>query len=222
MAEPARFAGGADRDAVAGLFARAFQDDPAMRWVFPDPAARARRLPLLFRVLFDSDAGGMRLLTADGEAATLWRGPGRIHTGWAETMRRLPTLVWALGPGLRRALAVGNAIDAHMPAGDYWYLHMAGCDPAHQGRGHGAAAVRAGLKRAAGRLPAYLETANERNLGFYAGLGFAVTGVSGRYRARTCASGRCCGRRNDRTGAVAAARTKRQNSPGTKRFTRAA
>ena len=158
------------------MLARAFADDPAMSWVFPDPIDRARRLPLLFAILFDADAQGMRLVTAGGRAATLWRGPGRIHTGWWGVAIRLVPLVRALGPAIRRALGVSAAIDAHMPTGAFWYLHMAGCDPAHQGRGHGAAAVRGGLARAAGRLPAYLETATENNLGFYQALGFRVTG----------------------------------------------
>ena len=62
-----------------------------------------------------------------------------------------------------------------MPQGDFWYLHIAGCDPAAQGRGFGRRALVAGLERAAGRTPCYLETATERNLGFYASVGFAVT-----------------------------------------------
>ena len=175
MIEAVRTTGRADRAVVSGLLARAFQDDPAFSWIFPDPADRARRLPRLFGILFDSDAVGMRLLTAAGEATTLWRPPGAIHTGRWEMVRRGPAMLWALGPALRRALTVADAIDAHMPDGDFWYLHIAGCDPAHQGRGYGAAAVRGGLTRAAGRLPAYLETATERNLAFYRGLGFHVT-----------------------------------------------
>lgn len=68
------------------------------------------------------------------------------------------------------------AIDAHFPAGDFWYLHVAGCDPAAQGKGHGGAAIRAGLDRiAASGLPAYLETATQQNVGFYRMLGFEVT-----------------------------------------------
>lgn len=176
VAEAVRTVGRADRAAVTDLLARAFQGDPAFGWIFPDPADRARRLPRLFRVLFDSDAIGMRLLTAGGEAATLWRPPGRIHTSRWDMVRHGPALLWALGPALRRALAVADAIDAHMPDGAFWYLHVAGCDPARQGRGHGAAAVRGGLRRAAGRLPTYLETPTERNLGFYRGLGFEMTG----------------------------------------------
>ncbi len=171
-----RTAGRADKETVVTALARAFADDPAMSWIFPNPADRAIRLQRLFGILFDSDAAGMRLLTAGGEAATLWRGPGRNHTSRLEMLRRAIPLVWALGPNRTRAMRVADAIDAHMPTGAYWYLHIAGCDPAHQGRGLGAAAVRGGLTRAAARLPAYLETATERNLGFYQGLGFAVTG----------------------------------------------
>lgn len=148
-----------------------------MAFIFPDPVDRARRLPRLFALLFASDArAGMRLVTTGGEAATLWRAPGHVHTTRLELLRRVIPLLRALGPALGRAMRVGDAIDAHMPSGDFWYLHIAGCDPAQQGMGFGRAAVRAGLRRAAGRLPAYLETATERNLGFYAGLGFRVTG----------------------------------------------
>lgn len=170
-------AGQRDRDAVTAMLARAFADDPAMCFIFPDPVQRARRTPRLFGLLFDSDAAaGMRLMTAGGEAATLWRGPGRVHTGRAEMLRQALPMLATFGTALRRALILSDAIGAHMPGGDFWYLHIAGCDPAMQGRGYGAAAVRAGLGRVAGRLPAYLETATERNLAFYTGLGFAVTG----------------------------------------------
>mgnify|MGYP002777893255 CR=1 FL=1 len=161
---------------MASLLARAFADDPAMRWIFPDPVDRMRRLPRLFRVIFDSDARGMRLVTPGGEAATLWRAPGRSRAGRWETLRRAIPLVRALGAARGRAMAVADAIDAHMPDEPFWYLHIAGCDPRHQGRGFGAAAVRGGLARVPVELPAYLETATEANLGFYGALGFAVTG----------------------------------------------
>ncbi len=72
---------------------------------------------------------------------------------------------------------MSNAIEAHLPRGDFWYLHIAGCEPTMQGRGLGGVAVRSGLERIAGAgLPVYLETATERNLGFYRALGFEVTG----------------------------------------------
>lgn len=165
----------ADRDAVAAMLARAFQDDPATSWILPDPTERARRLPRLFRLLFDGDAGGMRLVTPGGEAATLWRAPGEAHVSFWELVRNAPALLHALGiAGARRALIVSDAITAHHPSGNYWYLHIAGCDPAMQGKGLGGRAVRAGLERGAGRSTAYLETATERNLGFYRAIGFEI------------------------------------------------
>lgn len=170
-----RLAGGAERERVAAMLGRAFADDPAMRWIFPDVADRATRLPRLFALLFDEDAAGMRLMTENAEAATLWRPPGAPTTGIATMLRHAWPLWRALGANLPRALRLANAVEAHMPSGDFWYLHLAGCDPAAQGRGLGGAVVRAGLNRVARRFPAYLETATERNLGFYQALGFAVT-----------------------------------------------
>ncbi|WP_349293270.1 GNAT family N-acetyltransferase [Sphingomonas lycopersici] len=170
-----RVAGHADRDAIAAMLARAFADDPATSYILPDPVDRAKRLPRLFRLLFEGDAGGMRLVTPGGEAATLWRAPGEADVPLWEIVRRAPALLHALGGGVVRALRVSEAMEAHHPKGDYWYLHIAGCDPVAQGRGLGGAAVRGGLERGAGRWPAYLETATERNLGFYRALGFEVT-----------------------------------------------
>ena len=165
-----------DADAVAAMLGRAFADDPAFSWIFPDPTARAKRLPRLFRLMLLSDAAmGMALVTGGGEAATLWRAPGRAAVGWGEMARHAVPLLLALGGSARRALAVSDAIAAHRPGGNFWYLHVAGCEPAAQGQGRGAEAIRAGLSRVAGRLPCCLETATERNVGFYRGLGFAVT-----------------------------------------------
>lgn len=171
---PIRTAGPADRDPIAAMLARAFADDPAMGFIFPDPEDRAKRLPRLFRLLYDSDAGhGLRLVTEGGEAATLWREPGHMRTGtWTMLRKALPMLA-TFGSALGRALSVAEAIEARFPRGACWYLHIAGCDPTSQGRGYGAAAVRAGLRQG---MPAYLETATESNLGFYRNLGFEVTG----------------------------------------------
>ncbi len=163
---------------VAAMLARAFADDPAMSWIFPDAARRARRLPGLFKLLFDEGGpNGVRLMDDAARAATLWLGPGAAHTGALAMLRQTIPLVTVFGGALPRALAVSRAIVAHMPAGAFWYLHIAGCDPAHQGKGLGQALVNAGLERmGASGLPFYLETATERNLGFYQALGFRVTG----------------------------------------------
>jgi ribosomal protein S18 acetylase RimI-like enzyme len=167
-----------DRNAIAAMLARAFADDPAMRFIFPDPATRMKRMPRLFRLLYKSDGPvGMRLTTAGGEAATLWRAPGNAHTSMRTMLRESVPMLHALGTAVGRALRVAGAIEAHQPDFPFWYLHIAGCDPAHQGKGFGAAAVRGGFDRAAADgVPIYLETPLEKNIGFYQGLGFTLTG----------------------------------------------
>lgn len=165
-----------DRERVAAMLARAFQDDPAFAWIFPDPAARTARLPRVFRLLCDSDGcAGMRIVADDVATATLWRRPGRARVGPGEMLARALPLILALGGDIGRALRVGRAIEARMPGGSGWYLHYAGCDPARQGRGLGRAVVLAGLARTDGS-PVHLETAREANVIFYESLGFVVTG----------------------------------------------
>ena len=173
-----REAAAADKKRVSDMLARAFADDPAISFIFPDPVERARRAPKLFALLFDTDGPrGIRLMTGGGEAATLWRSPGQAHTGVWEMLRSAVPMLGALGPAIARALRVSNAIDAHHPQGQYWYLHIAGCDPVHQGKGLGGAAIRAGLDRVVGDgLPTYLETPLEKNVGLYQSMGFDLTG----------------------------------------------
>lgn len=179
MTAPAiREAGDSDKKCVSEMLARAFADDPAISFIFPDPAERARRASRLFALLFESDGPhGIRLMTGAGEAATLWRAPGQAHTSMWEILRVALPMLGAFGPAIGRALRVSNAIDAHHPGGRYWYLHIAGCDPVHQGKGLGGAAIRGGLDRIAGDgLPTYLETPLEKNVGLYRSMGFELTG----------------------------------------------
>lgn len=176
-AAPARPPTRADRAAVILTLAAAFQDDPVMRFIFPDDADRRRRLPRFFAILYDGDgAHGARWMMPGAEAATLWRAPGQGHLGLVEKLRHGLPWLRAAGLALPRALAVSAASDANHPAQPHWYLHIVGCRPEAQGRGFGRAAIAPGLARAdADGVPAYLETANERNLPFYARIGFEVT-----------------------------------------------
>jgi GNAT superfamily N-acetyltransferase len=169
-----RLATSADRGSVARILAAAFFDDPAMTYIFPDTGARAARLERVFAILFDSDGkAGPRFVTTGGEAATLWRGPGRAKVGWTEMIGKAVPLLRGFGAALPRALRIAEAIEAHMPRHPFFYLHIAGCHPRHQGRGLGSHAIAAGLA-AAGGHPAYLETPNPATLGLYARHGFEL------------------------------------------------
>jgi RimJ/RimL family protein N-acetyltransferase len=172
-----RDAGRADLPRLAPMLAAAFQDDPVMAYIFPDPAVRRARLPGFLSVIFKSDLpAGACFMTDNAEAATTWRAPGRGHLSFREMLQQAWPWVAAAGPALPRALIVSAASDANHPEEPHWYLHIAGCSPQAQGKGFGSAVIRAGLARSdADGVPAYLETANEANLAVYGALGFQVT-----------------------------------------------
>ncbi len=167
------------RNAIIDTLACAFLDDPAMCWILPDATARAKCLPRMFSIIVPLDfASGTVLHSTNHEVVTLWRAPGKAETSTLTMMRHAIPLLRAFGLSLGRAMAIGDAIDAHHPKGfDYSYLHYAGVRPEHQGKGWGGAAIREGISRAeAIDRPVYLETATFSNVGLYQRFGFEVTG----------------------------------------------
>ena len=165
-----------DQPALIETLAQAFQTDPALSWILPDPAHRARALRGLFRTLVPADMrAGVALRSAGDEAAALWRAPGQEHGGTLEFLRTVLPLVATFGTNLPRGLKVQGGIDAHRPNGRFWYLHYVGVRTAHQGKGHGGRIIRAQTAVAdAAELPCWLETATPANVALYERLGFVT------------------------------------------------
>lgn len=171
-----RLAGAADIPALVETLAQAFQTDPALSWILPDPDHRARALRGLFHILAPADMrAGVALRSGEDEAASLWRTPGRSHSGTLEFLRTVVPLITVFGTALPRGLKVQSGIDAHRPKGRFWYLHYVGVRTAHQGKGHGGRIIRAQTAVAdAEGLPCWLETATPENVPLYERLGFVT------------------------------------------------
>ena len=169
-------AGVAELPSIIETLARAFQSDPALSWILPDPDHRARALRSLFRTLVPADVRtGIALRSPGGEAAALWRAPGQAHSGAFEFLRTVIPLVATFGSALPRGLKVQGSIDAYRPRGRFWYLHYVGVRPGHQGKGHGGRIIRAHTAVADREgLPCWLETATPENVPLYERLGFVT------------------------------------------------
>jgi ribosomal protein S18 acetylase RimI-like enzyme len=161
---------------VARALAQAFYDDPHFRWFVRDDAKRMQRLERGFatfmgRVWLRQDEGYTheRLI-----GAALWMPPNTWHLGPLTQLLLLPAIVRDLRantPRLLKALAFLEKKHPREPA--HWYLPIIGVAPAWQGRGYGAALLRAVLERCdADRVPAYLEASTPRNLALYERNGF--------------------------------------------------
>jgi hypothetical protein len=174
----ARSAVWADAEALSLSLARAFHDDPLMMYLFRDPATRQAKLPALFRLLFKlALPHGGCAVTADYEAAALWRPPEQWEIHWWQYLTNGPAFISLFGSDIPHVLKTMDIIEKHHPRTPHWYLQVIGTDTAKQGRGFAGLAMRRQLAVVdAHGLPAYLESSKDSNIPIYASYGFEVTG----------------------------------------------
>jgi ribosomal protein S18 acetylase RimI-like enzyme len=161
------------------VLARAFEEDPFMSWMFPEPKFRLKLIQAWMRVEVESAVrmGTSWALAAAGEivAASIWAPPGRdLHEGG--TFSQLWYLVLGANPDRASELAEGLSMlgDTH-PTESHFYLNTVGVAPNLTGQGHGGTIIRHTLELAdSGGHPCYLESSSPRNVPLYERLGFEV------------------------------------------------
>ncbi|MFE0378913.1 GNAT family N-acetyltransferase [Streptomyces inhibens] len=165
-----------DASLIGRTLARAFDDDPMMRWFFPDDATREAGLGRYFTTIFTRQYVHHGVCEHTKAAAAFWVPPGAQDKAVpdAETIQELAEILGDRAQLFQQAVA---AAAGHGPQEPHWYLAVVGADPAAQGQGHGAALLRSGLAKAdTAGLPAYLESSKPSNLPFYEHFGFTVLG----------------------------------------------
>jgi len=167
---------------AATMLARAFFPDPKMIHLLPEVSVRTDRSRFLFEfelrygLLYGEVYGtppaceGVCVwLPSEKSAINLWRA---FRAGGFQLRNQL-------GPeAFNRLLAFSDKVDElharHLPA-PHTYLFFIGVDPVHQGRGYAGRLIRLMLERLdEKRMPCYLNTQNEQNVGLYEHFGFGV------------------------------------------------
>ena len=175
-----RLAEFSDARAVSLVLAQAFEEDPFMSWLFPEPKFRLKLIQAWMRVEVESAIrmGSGWVSVDDGEivAGTIWSPPGRdLHEGG--TFKQLWYLVLGANPSRSSELAEGLSMlgDTH-PAEAHFYLNTVGVEPNLTGQGHGGTIIHHTLELADNDgHPCYLESSSPRNVPLYERLGFEVT-----------------------------------------------
>ncbi|WP_203963568.1 GNAT family N-acetyltransferase [Actinocatenispora thailandica] len=167
--------------AAAATLARAFDDDPVMRWMFGDEQILRVGLPRMFGTMirrFHLHHGATELVAGAGGplGVATWDPPGRWRTPWWRTMWAVPSLLRAMPGRVAAAQAIVTAIETVHPSEPHWYLAYLGTDPSAQRQGIGGRLLRSRLAVCdAEAAPAYLESSNEANVPYYRSFGFEVT-----------------------------------------------
>jgi ribosomal protein S18 acetylase RimI-like enzyme len=153
----------------------AFAHDPAVRWLYPDPADYLHFFPQFAYAFGGAALGRHTAYLVNGCAAALWLPPG-THPDEA----LLRDLIHRSAPAKNRdaAFDLFNQMDRYHPQEPHWHLPLIGVDPAHQRRGYGSALLRHALRKCdEQRALAYLEATSPDNVALYERHGFTVVGV---------------------------------------------
>ncbi|MCX4669048.1 GNAT family N-acetyltransferase [Streptomyces sp. NBC_01381] len=165
-----------DAQLVSRTLARAFGDDPMMRWFFPEDASREAGLGRYFTTLFTRQYARHGVCERTDAAAAFWVAPEGQEKAVpdAETIQELQDILGDRAGLFRDAV---EAAAEHGPKEAHWYLAVIGADPAARGQGHGSVLLRSGLAQAdASGLPVYLESSKPSNIPVYEHFGFTVLG----------------------------------------------
>lgn len=165
---------------VVDTLSAAFVDDPFLCWVFPDPARRADQVRALWERTISRRPGWSRVWQADDvAAAALWHAPaeGTSSEATDDFERWFRELVGNDMLAAERFRLFGSVV-AQQPRDPHWYLAVIGTHPDRQGVGLGRALVERMLVTCdAEAMPAYLESTNPANVGFYQQFGFCEVGA---------------------------------------------
>jgi ribosomal protein S18 acetylase RimI-like enzyme len=169
-----------DLPALTRMLGRAFIDDPIVVWACGSSALRPALLAAIDRARLRQLLAYEEIwIASESTSAALWTPPGRGRTNLLQNAALArdmlhPRLMACLP---RLALGLTSMQRAHPHEPRHWYLSKLGTDPDMQGRGLGSAVLQPVLDTCdSDGVGAYLETAVERNLDFYARHGFQATG----------------------------------------------
>ena len=172
-----------DLDAAAGVLARAFQDDPYISWVEPDPIRRARMTPSLFRCVLEHGRRRGRVLVEAGRGSAHWFSPEKVELRAIDDLQCGYVRLFLAHPlSVRRLLIheaqAGARVHPFLTPGAA-YLHTIGIEPSCKGQGVGSRLLRSALDQLGKAFDrCVLRTEQPKNVAFYQRNGFEVVDES--------------------------------------------
>lgn len=160
---------------LAGMIL-AFSNDPAIRWMYPDPYQYLTYFPQFVQAF-----GGKAFVQetayciAGYSGTALWFPPG-VEPDPAPLIELLEQSVFESDQA--DIFAVFDQMEHYHPSQPHWYLPLIGVEPTQQRKGYGSALLQPVLRQCdRDQVPAYLESSNPANIPFYQRHGFELLGT---------------------------------------------
>jgi ribosomal protein S18 acetylase RimI-like enzyme len=161
--------------AALALMTTAFADDPAVRWMYPEPQQYQDHFPNFIEAFAGKafECGTVNY-SPDFTGAALWL-PPHVQPDEAVVAGVLQRSV--AEEKLPEVFSLLEQMGTFHPTEPHWYLPMLGVGPGNQGRGIGSTLLAKAIARCDREyLPAYLESTNPRNISLYERFGFSSIG----------------------------------------------
>ncbi len=162
-----------DEAPIIDVVVRAFAEDPAARWSWPDSQKYFMQFPSFVRAF-----GGKAFIYGsayyvDGYAAVaLWLPPDVLPD---DDMLSSIFQRSVSEQSQKDVFTVFDQMGRYHPSEPHWYLSLMGVDPLKQGKGLGSELMKHALVQCdQDNKPAYLESSNPRNIPFYERYGFEL------------------------------------------------
>ncbi|XOV88228.1 MAG: GNAT family N-acetyltransferase [Pseudomonadota bacterium] len=164
-----------DIEPLKCLLVRAFEGDPAFRFMVSDSAAWVRFAGRYFELaLRSAHHQGLAFTDRLRRGVALWESPG-TRASLLGQFWQFCRLAHIYGNNFGNALAIQRVTRKYRPRRDHWYLSCLATDPGHRGRGVADALLAPMLALASQQqLPVFLDCLNRDNVPFYLSRGFSL------------------------------------------------
>ena len=170
-----RTATAADAEWCLAVLTLAFGSDPPCRWAWPDPQQYLEAFPHFARAF---GGGAIEHGTAnyyEGFSGVAWWLPPGVAPDEVSLVRVIQDTVAVAQKDVM--FSMFEQMEAFHPREAHWHLPLIGVDPAHQGKGIGAALLRHVLNACDKHgVLAYLEATSPLNVRLYERHGFEPLG----------------------------------------------
>lgn len=169
---------------LAGVLARAFENDPFLRWLVVQDERRLARMQDVFDVALRHLSGELSetFTTPSLDGVALWKAPGDFKVPLPKQLQLVPTFArtsgWRHIPAIVHLLHHMEQQHERLAPDPHYYLFALGVEPELQRQGLGRRLMAPIFSRCETEgVPAFLETALPENVPYYERHGFRLAHV---------------------------------------------